>query len=58
MKVVVVLRGGMVQSVYADKGVEVEVDILDMDDLADSGKGRDFQDTEFEARVSGLDPVW
>jgi hypothetical protein len=59
VRIVIVVRGGLVQNVYADQ-LEVEVDVLDYDNKAECDPADD--EAEYYARIEkaipALHEVW
>ena len=54
MRIVVVVRGGLVQSVYADQ-TDVQVDVLDYDNKAECDLATD--EAEYYAKVEKVIPT-
>ena len=58
IKIVVVINGGALVSVYTTPGVIADVELCDMDDLVAEGLSYAERDAAFELAVDGLDPVY
>lgn len=58
MKIIIKVEDGLVQAVYADGEVDVEVIDLDIDDFADEAEEKEFDERKKQMEETVKKPEW
>lgn len=58
MKIIIKVEDGLVQAVYADGEVDVEVIDLDIDDFADEVEEKEFDERKKQMEETVKKPEW